>query len=166
MNLSQKSHVVKSINKLINEDEKSDSVQAQASSDQANAKNTVATVAAPVSVAVQEVEEEASELKSAGRMGMIAAVAGMFFKFALPKLNGQEEDEINSATATLDGHSNNFQSEMADIMAKFKHKVDEKEMDQEADNQMSMIKNMMMQKMHARKSAIPAAAEAGPLTSA
>ena len=34
LNLSQKSHVVKSIDKLINEDDKSDSIQAQASSEQ------------------------------------------------------------------------------------------------------------------------------------
>ena len=34
LNLSQKSHVIKSIDKLINEDDKSDSIQAQASSEQ------------------------------------------------------------------------------------------------------------------------------------
>ena len=52
-------------------------------------------------------------------MGLIGAVAGMFIKFVLPKLNGSDQNDLHSATESLDGHSNNFKDEMADIMAKF-----------------------------------------------
>ena len=65
------------------------------------------------------VSESESELKSAGHVGLLGTVAAMFVKFVLPKLNGSEDDDLHSATESLDDHSNNFKDEMSDIITNF-----------------------------------------------